>query len=157
MWLDYPPWMITKGFFLRTFTAGIVFAAIILGTQTGCVRYVNRADSGRMYPVDSSSDTAFVIDDDYVYYPNYQIYYSHYRHQYVYRDGRQWICRPAPPGVSLRRLQASPSVRMKFHDSPARHHEEIIRQYPRNWSPSRANHERHEDDWRDEHQDNYRR
>ena len=152
--------MIAKGFFLKTSTAGIIFSALILGTQIGCVRYVDRADTGRIYSVPPLVDTTFVIEDDYVYYPSYQIYYSHHRHQYAYRDGHRWISRPAPPGVSLRHLQASPSVRMEFHDSPAHHHEEITRQYPRNWSPSRWNHERHEDrrdDWRDEHKDNHGR
>lgn len=153
--------MMAKGFILKTSTAGIVFTATLLGTQTGCVGYVDRADTVRMYPVSPVVETTFVIEDDYVYYPSYQIYYSSRRHQYAYRDGNNWISRPAPPGVSLRHLQASPSVRMEFHDSPAQHHEETTRQYPRNWSPARANQEHREDrkddrkdDRRDDHPDN---
>jgi hypothetical protein len=30
-------------------------------------------------------------------------------------------------------LLASPSVHMNFHDSPANHHAEMLRQYPRTW------------------------
>jgi hypothetical protein len=33
----------------------------------------------------------------------------------------------------------SPSVKMDFHDSPANHHAEIVRQYPKNWKPSGSN------------------
>ena len=35
-------------------------------------------------------------------------------------------------------LMAAPSVRMDFHDSPANHHAEVVKQYPRNWSPAGA-------------------
>jgi hypothetical protein len=152
--------MIAKGFILKTSTAGIVFSATLLGTQTGCVGYVDRADTGRMYAVSPVVETTFVIEDDYVYYPSYQIYYSSRRHQYAYRDGHNWISRPAPHGVSLNRLQASPSVRMEFHDSPAQHHEAVTQQYPKNWSPPRANPERKENrknDDRDQHGENHGR
>lgn len=30
-------------------------------------------------------------------------------------------------------LRVSPSVRMDFHDAPERHHNDVIRQYPRTW------------------------
>ena len=150
--------MITKGFILKTSTAGIVFSATLLGTQTGCVGYVDRADTGRMYAVSPVVETTFIIEDDYVYYPSYQIYYSSRRHQYAYRDGHNWISRPGPHGVSVRQLQASPSVRMEFHDSPAQHHEAVTQHYPKNWSPPRANQERKEnrkDDDRDQRGDNH--
>ena len=100
-------------------------------------------------------ETAVVVQDDYVYYPGYQIYYSSSRHQYAYRDGRNWVSRPAPRGVSINRLQASPSVRMDFHDSPAQHHEAVVKQYPKNWKPS-GDHQgqNQKDDRRDQRGDN---
>ena len=45
---------------------------------------------------------------------------------------------------------------MDFHDSPANHHAEIARQYPRNWAPARGNENRKEDK-RDERGDNNRK
>jgi malate synthase len=81
-------------------------------------------------------ETAVVVQDDYVYYPDYEVYYSSSRHEYAYREGSAWVSRPAPRGVTVNVLLASPSVRMDFHDSPANHHAEVVRQYPKNWKPS---------------------
>jgi hypothetical protein len=80
-----------------------------------------------------------VVQDDYVYYPSYGIYYSGSRHQYASLEGGAWISEPAPRGVSVDVLLASPSVRMDFHDSPANHHAAVARQYPKNWKPARSN------------------
>jgi hypothetical protein len=80
-----------------------------------------------------------VLQDDYVYYPGYQIYYSSNRRQYVYLQGRSWVSRPAPPRVSVEVLFASPSVRLDFHDAPSIHHASVVRQYPKHWSPPGAN------------------
>jgi len=80
-----------------------------------------------------------MVQDDYVYYPGYQVYYSSNRRQYVYQEGRSWVTRPAPRGVSVNLLLSSPSVRLDFHDSPAQHHATIARQYPKNWVPPGGN------------------
>ncbi len=76
-----------------------------------------------------------VVEDNYVYYPGYEVYYNSYRHQYYYRDGRAWVTRSAPPHISAEVLFASPSVRLDFHDSPANHHAVIVKQYPKRWAP----------------------
>ena len=134
---------------------GLVLGAVVLGTLTGCVAYVEPARPGVVY----EASPRVVVEDDYVYYPNYEIYYSSSRHQYAYRDGRNWVSRPAPRGVSVDVLFASPSVRMDFHDSPARHHDVIVRQYPRNWSPEHSNQDRKEerkDNRKDDRQDDRR-
>jgi hypothetical protein len=88
-----------------------------------------------MYVEPPMVQAGVVIEDDYVYYPSYQIYYSNRRHQYAYQDGPNWIYRQSPRGVSIHRLRASPSVNMEFHDSPAYHHQTVVQQYPKNWSP----------------------
>ena len=93
---------------------------------------------------------AGVVQDDYVYYPQYEVYYSSSRHQYGYRDGNAWVWRPEPPHVGINVLLGSPSVRMDFHDSPERHHEAIVRSYPRNWSPPGKGHDDHRDDRKDD-------
>jgi hypothetical protein len=94
-----------------------------------------------------------VAQDDYVYYPHYEVYYSNSRRQYGYRNGNSWAWRPAPPGISLNVLVASPSVRMDFHDSPERHHGEVVRSYPRNWKPADKGHGGKDDHQPDRHDD----
>ena len=120
---------------------GFIFSAAALSLLAGCVGYVN-GPRGEVYvPAPSVYvEEGVAMQDDYVYYPAYQVYYSSYRHQYVYRDGRSWVSRPAPPRVSVNVLLSSPSVNVGFHDSPANHHAEIARQYPKHWVPPQGNH-----------------
>ena len=132
--------------FLQTNKVGLVLCFALVGVLTGCVAYVDRPAQGSVYV-----EPAFVVQDDYVYYPDYECYYSVSRHQYAYRDGRNWVSRPAPRGVSVNVLMASPSVRMDFHDSPAQHHATVAKQYPKNWKPSDGNQgQKRKDDQRDD-------
>ena len=125
--------MVNQKLFPKTGKAGFVLSAAFLVTLTGCVGYVDGPRAGvQVEPY------AFVAQDDYVYYPNYECYYSVSRHQYAYREGNAWVARPAPRGVSVNVLLASPSVKMDFHDSPANHHAAVVKQYPKNWKPSGA-------------------
>jgi hypothetical protein len=126
--------MINKKLLFKADKAGFVLGAALLVTLTGCVGYVEGPRSG-VYV----APPVVEIQDDYVYYPNYEVYYSSSRHQYAYREGNAWVARPAPRGVSVNVLMASPSVRMDFHDSPANHHAAVVKQYPKNWKPSGSN------------------
>ena len=113
---------------------GFVLGAVLLTTLTGCIGYVDGPRAGvQVEPY------AFAVQDDYVYYPDYEVYYSSSRRQYAYREGNAWVGRPAPRGVSVNVLQASPSVRMDFHDSPANHHAAVVQKYPKNRAPAAAN------------------
>jgi len=106
----------------------------LLGVLTGCVV----ESQHRVYapaPPAVRIETQVVVQDDYVYYPGYEVYYSSSRHNYVYLEGRTWVTRPSPPRVSVGVLFASPSIHLDFHDSPANHHTTVIKQYPRQWSP----------------------
>jgi hypothetical protein len=125
--------MINKKHFFKAGEAGVVLGALFLVTLTGCVGYVDgpRASVYVAPPVVEVEAPA-----DYVYYPGYDVYYNSNLHLYAYMDGGAWVSRPHFPGVSVDVLLASPSVRMDFHDSPAHHNAEIIRQYPRNWTSS---------------------
>ncbi|MGO8697533.1 MAG: hypothetical protein ACLQVY_07430 [Limisphaerales bacterium] len=98
---------------------------------TGCVGHVD--GPGVAVTV---STPGVIAQDDYLYYPNYGVYYSGSRHEYAYLEGGAWVSRAGPPGISVAVLQASPSVKMAFHDSPANHHAAIARQYPKNWKPA---------------------
>jgi hypothetical protein len=119
---------------------GFVIAAALLGALTGCIGYVDRPPQARVYapPPPEYVESAVVVQDSYVYYPGYQVYYSGNRRQYVYLEGRSWVSRPAPPHVSAAVLFASPSVRLDFHDSPSMHHATVVRQYPKHWAPSES-------------------
>jgi hypothetical protein len=117
-------------------TIGFVSAATAFGTLTGCVTRVEEPHHARAHA--HAPPPPVYVQDDYVYYPGYEVYYSNRRGQYTYRDGRSWVSRPAPPRVSVDVLFASPSVRLDFHDSPSRHHDQVVRQYPKHWTPSGA-------------------
>lgn len=121
---------------------GLVLGAAMLVSLTGCVGYVDRPDQGSVYV---EPNATFAVQDDYVYYPGYECYYSASRHQYAYREGNAWVARPAPRGVSVNELRAAPSVKMDFHDSPANHHAAVAQQYPKNWKPSGSNQRPQED------------
>jgi hypothetical protein len=125
----------------RTTLLSIVLAAPVLLT-VGCV-YAN-PNAPVVYREPAPS--VVVAQDDYVYYPQYEVYYSASRHQYGYREGNSWAWRPAPPHVALNVLVASPSVRMNFHDSPEKHHSEVVRSYPKNWKPAPRRDDHHDDD-----------
>ena len=144
--------MDNKKIFFKADKAGFVLGAVLLVTVTGCVAYVDGPRAGiQVEPY------VFVAQDDYIYYPGYDVYYSSHRRQYAYLEGGAWVSRPAPPGVSVNVLLASPSVRMDFHDSPAHHHAAMVRKYPRNWAPPGSNQgqkENRKDDKRDERGDN---
>lgn len=134
--------------FLQTNKIGLLLSFALVTALTGCVGYVDRPAQGSVYV-----EPAFAIQDDYVYYPNYECYYSISRHQYAYREGNAWVSRPAPRGVSVNVLLASPSVKMNFHDSPAQHHATVAKQYPKNWKPSGGNQGQNRKD--DQHDENH--
>jgi hypothetical protein len=120
---------------------GLGSGAALLLTLTGCMdNTVNRPAQGSAYVEPTIVYAAQpVVQDDYIYYPAYQVYYSNNRHQYAYREGNTWVSRPAPPGVTVSVLRASPSVKMDFHDSPEYHHATVVQKYPKNWSVPGAN------------------
>jgi hypothetical protein len=113
---------------------GFLCGATLLGALTGCVDQP-RHQTVYVEPPPGYRESVVVVQDDYMYYPGYQVYYSSNRRQYTYQEGRAWVTRPAPPGVSVDVLLASPSVRLAFHDSPAIHHATVVRQYPKHWAP----------------------
>ena len=112
---------------------GFALGTALLGTLTGCVVAPPRA----VYVAAPAvyEERVVIVQDDYVYYPGYQVYYSSNRRQYVYLEGRSWVSRPVPPRVSVDVLFASPSVRLDFHDAPSVHHKRVVRQYPKHWAP----------------------
>lgn len=86
-------------------------------------------------PTPVVAEAPVVVPDDYVYYPDYEVYYNPGTHLFWYPQGGAWVSGPVAPGFSADVVLGSPSVRMDFHDSPANHHADVARQYPRGWRP----------------------
>lgn len=101
----------------------------------------------RERPIGYDDRTAVVYEDDYDYYPGHEVYYGRNRRQYVYREGNRWVY-TSRPRVSSEVLMSSPSVRVEFRDSPERHHDYIVRRYPRDWRYDRDRDGRR--GWRDD-------
>jgi len=117
---------------------GFAFGTVILVALTGCI-VAPRPRAVYLAPPPVYEERVVVVQDDYLYYPGYQVYYSSNRRQYIYQDGRSWVARTAPPRVSVDVLFASPSVRLDFHDAPSIHHAKVVKQYPKHWAPPGGN------------------
>ena len=84
-----------------------VLGAAVVISLAGCVARVEEPYRREVYvapPV--MVEPTIVIQDDYVYYPSYGVYYSSSRRQYAYQDRGAWVSRPAPRGVSVNVLLA---------------------------------------------------
>lgn len=125
-----------KNHFLPLHTAGLVAGSIILGTLAGCMSDDTSSRRNHQGRHTGHMQATVVYQDDYDYYPGYEVYYSRTRREYVYRDGSAWVRRPEPRGITLDVLLAAPSVRVDFRDSPELHHDTVIKSYPRNWEKS---------------------
>jgi len=107
-------------------TTALMGAAALLILLTGC----DTEGSGRVTLYGGSTgyaQSSVSFEDDYDYYPGYEVYYSRNRREYVYRDGDQWVRRSEPRDVSINVLLAMPSIRLDFHDSPERQHDNVVR------------------------------
>ena len=114
----------------------LVSGSVVLAALTGCVGDMPHGGAWSAPSETRAVSTATASWDEYSYYPAYGIYYNTTRHQYVRLESDGWSTRSEPTGVSTERLLASPAVPMNFHDSPAQHHDSVVRQYPKNWPSS---------------------
>jgi hypothetical protein len=117
---------------------GFALIAALSTLLIGCTKEASVQDAAvtpAAAPAVAPNDPVVAGQDDFVYYPNYEVYYNRNRHEYRYMEGGVWVNRPAPRNVAINVLLASPSVHMDFHDSPERHHESVMRSYPKNWTP----------------------
>jgi hypothetical protein len=119
----------------------LVACALLASAFTGCVTHVHQPrEVVYAQPPPVYVQAPVVVQEEYVYYPRYRVYYSSRSHQYIYQDRRAWVSRPTPPGVSVDVLFAAPSVRVDFHDHPSNHHASVERQYPKKWAPPANSH-----------------
>ena len=126
--------MNTKKLLLKAGSGTFATAAVIAGLLSGNLAQADDLHASVNITV---APNTFDAQDDYVYYPARHIYYSKHHHRYAYIKDNAWVTAPTPPDISVTALQATPSVDMDFHDSPARHHADIMRKYPKDWAPSR--------------------
>ncbi len=119
--------------FLMTTKTGLMAGLTFLAVLTGCM--VDRAGGYRGH-----TQVTATFEDDYDYYPGYETYYSRNRREFVYLEGRTWVRRPSPRGVSVNVFLAAPSVRLDFRDAPEQHHATVIRTYPKTWTRPHSNH-----------------
>ena len=126
----------TRAHFRLVPIAGSLLAAGLLLATAGC------ADTPAWGGWSSAPTVAQIqvergVQPDWVYYPAYQVYYSSNYQEYIYWDAVDWVTRPAPIlPLTPEKLQASPSVGLGFHDSPALHHAAVAKLYPRDWHAS---------------------
>jgi len=121
--------------------AGLVVAGALAASFTGYANDAPRDRTDRQQGVERRAQAALVVEDDYDYYPGYEMYYNRSRQEYVYREGAEWIRRPTPLGVAVETLNASPSVHLDFHDAPERHHDDVVKTYPKHWAPPAKPHD----------------
>jgi hypothetical protein len=121
--------------------AGLFLIALFAGCASDTGYYRDR-------PIGYDDGRTVVYEDDYDYYPGYEVYYARNRGEYVYRDGNRWVRSRTYPRANSQVLFSSPSVRVEFRDSPERHHDYVVRRYPRDWRRDRDGDGRR--DWRDD-------
>jgi hypothetical protein len=149
---DYSHSMINKKHFIKTNKAGFVLGAMLLAALANGV---SSADGQGIKIIVAPPVVvvappvvvapAVVVQDDYVYYPDYGIYYNSGRNQYAYLNNGAWVTAPVPYGVTPEVLLASPSVHMDWHDSPEKHHADMVQRYPKNWKSSDEHHDQKDD------------
>jgi hypothetical protein len=134
--------METKLYLRNTVSVSFVVGGVLLlATFTACNRQPPPLTSAVTPPASAPLPVMPVTPavaeppDDYVYYPQYEIYSSRNRQKYAYQHAGIWVWEPVPPQVAVNVLLASPSVPMDFHDSLEKHHAETARNYPQDWSP----------------------
>ncbi len=126
--------MTDKNSFRARWIRCVLWVALI-GTLAGCIV---EPVGGRAYvaaPVVVEEPVG--VEGGLIYYPDYEVYYDPVAAIFWFPRGGVWVTGPRPIGISVDVLLASPHVRMDFRDSPANHHAEIIRRYPRGWRPER--------------------
>jgi hypothetical protein len=92
--------------------------------------------------------------DDYIYYPDSEVYFSPRDGDYVYWDGGRWSHHRQPPRDWNR---SSVSVHLNFGGDPWVHHNDVIRRYPRTWNGRDRDWDRNRDRDHDRDRDDDRR
>jgi hypothetical protein len=131
--------MKNKTLLMKASKTGLCVGALIIGSLAAPAVWAQDVHVGVNIPV-PSVNVQIGGPTDYVYYPKYGTYYSPSLHRYYYQDHGSWGWRDRPLGVAPDVFLQAPSVKMNFHDAPDKHHADIARQYPKNWTPRHDDH-----------------
>jgi hypothetical protein len=99
---------------------------------------ITQTDVGPVTTGQPQDSAGVDVQDNFIYYPAYGVYFSGRSRLYHYPQRDGWAARPEPEGINVNILRASPSVPMEFHDAPSHHHAAVVQQYPKTWSPGPA-------------------
>ena len=108
-------------------------AGLLLGGCADSPRVVTLAT----HPSVAQLQAARGVEPGYVYYPDYELYYSRNYQQYVFHYNYGWVHRTHVPEEMTAELANARAVPMNFNDDPVRHHAEVSRLYPSNPQPAR--------------------
>jgi len=122
-----------KNTFRRCGWAACGMGAALLVSLTGCIGDMPHRGAWDAAPKPVRVRTASITTDEYVYYPRYAIYFNRTQHRYIRLESDGWSTRSEPAGVKMEVLLDSPSVPLAFHDAPGQHHDQVVRDYPKNW------------------------
>ncbi len=128
----------------KTNRTALILGALVTVALIKCGGTVQAQNVTVSVPVPAPSVTV-VAQDDYVYYPQYGMYYNRTHHRFYSLNHGAWVVGAAPVGFTADVVLASPSVHMDFHDTPEHHHADIIKRYPHDWKPA-AHDDRHDHD-----------
>ncbi len=106
-------------------------AIAILGAA-GCT-YTDRQHDG--YAV-SGPNTHTVAQQDYVYYPTHNVYYSRGADNFRVYEGNRWVTVTTPRNVNRQRVLATESVSIAQYGTPERHYTEYVQPNLRSGSQS---------------------
>src|SRR5688572_30085700 len=84
-----------------TATIGLLTGTGLLLALVGCATGGSYRRGGYRSGPETQVQATILFEDDYDYYPGYEVYYSRNRHEYVYRDRDRWVRRAEPGGVTL--------------------------------------------------------
>lgn len=107
--------------------AALVGAAV--ATLAGCAGSPSRSTQAIDRPVYLAAGA--VIGPGYRYYPDYEVFHSASRGDFVYQEGEKWVSHAEPLRVSREVLFASPSMAAGFQSGRVDDHSSVVRLYPR--------------------------
>lgn len=109
----------------------LLLFSVLLAAFAGCAGSP-RSTSLAVQPSLAQIQAGRGVWPEYVYYPDYEVYYSRNYGLYVFLYNYGWMTQTEPPDLPPGTLENARSVPMAYHFyDPVAHHAEISRQFPR--------------------------
>jgi hypothetical protein len=91
---------------------------------------------GDLFGVRVTTDQRNEYRSEYIYYPQYDLYYNRNRNEFLSVENGRWVSREYPRNVSAQQVLRSRSVSIDNYDSPGHHRAELARQDSRYAHPT---------------------